>query len=112
MGHMSIVVSGRYLYRRVDAMGWTHSEVVDKGEDWIAEPVLWTRSWIHIGILTAIKHAVNVSIDAKVFGDQVRLNPQAHVFSGTTRCRPQSSLISPKGSWCRICASVSWQMSS
>jgi hypothetical protein len=78
--HMYVVVKGRYCYNRVDELGQQHMEWVDKGEDWISEPALWTERWSHCGRLTAVAHADNVTIDANGFCDQVKKNPKAHVF--------------------------------
>jgi len=78
--HMYIVVKGRFCYLRADTLGLQHLEWVDKGEDWISEPALWTEQWSHCGRLTAVAHADNVTIDAGSFGDQVKKNPKAHVW--------------------------------
>jgi hypothetical protein len=79
--HMYVVVAGSYLYKRVDVLGAPHCEEVQKGEDWIAEPALWTENWNHCGLLTAVDHSDNVTVDSVTFMEQVRLNPQAHVFT-------------------------------
>jgi hypothetical protein len=79
--HMYIVVSGRFKYTRLDALNKVLIEYVDKGEDWIAEPVLWTKSWVHRGQLSAIEEGDNMTLDTKSFSDNVKLNPQAHLFT-------------------------------
>jgi len=45
---MYFVISGRILYSRDTEMG-PKRELVDADEDWIAEPVLWVESWLHLG---------------------------------------------------------------
>ncbi|CAJ1329731.1 unnamed protein product [Effrenium voratum] len=57
--HMYIVVYGRLVYSRMDSRGDEHKELVDKGEDWISEPVLWTPSWVHLGLLMSMTERVN-----------------------------------------------------
>jgi hypothetical protein len=78
--HMYIVVEGKFNYARLDSFGGLHKELVEKAEDWIAEPALWTRRWVHCGLLKAIEDSDNLTIDAKKFAEQVKLNPQAHEF--------------------------------
>lgn len=76
--HMYIVVEGKFKYARLDSFGDLHKELVEKAEDWIAEPALWTRRWVHCGLLKAIEDSDNLTIDSSKFAEQVRLNPQAH----------------------------------
>merc|ERR1719382_1544790 len=78
--HMYIVVEGKFNYARLDSFGGLHKELVEKAEDWIAEPALWTRRWVHCGLLKAIEDSDNLTIDAKKFAEQVKLNPQAYEF--------------------------------
>jgi len=64
------------LYKRIDEAQFEHCEWVDKGEDWIAEPVLWTPNWAHLGVLIACQlHNQLLLVKAKEFGDIVRLTP-------------------------------------
>jgi hypothetical protein len=79
--HLYIVVEGRFTYMRFDTTGVLHKEIVDKGEDWIAEPAFWTKRWVHKGLLKAIEASDNLTINAAKFGDVVKLNPQAHQFA-------------------------------
>lgn len=79
--HMYIVVLGKFNYVRIDAQNRPHLEVVEKGQDWIAEPVLWIQRWVHRGLLHAVADGDNLTIDAKKFAEQVQLNPQAHQFA-------------------------------
>jgi len=78
--HMFIVVDGKLIYARLDSYGGVHKELVEKAEDWIAEPVLWTRRWVHCGLLKAIEDCDNLAIDSKKFAEQVKLNPEALEF--------------------------------
>jgi len=81
--HMYIVVEGSFNYTRVDSLNRLHKEVVERGEDWIAEPALWTQRWVHRGMLQAADDSDNLTIDARKFAEQVGLNPQAHEFVAT-----------------------------
>eukprot|EP00931_Biecheleriopsis_adriatica_P060450 TRINITY_DN36307_c0_g1_i1.p1 TRINITY_DN36307_c0_g1~~TRINITY_DN36307_c0_g1_i1.p1 ORF type:complete len:741 (-),score=129.71 TRINITY_DN36307_c0_g1_i1:82-2304(-) len=81
--HMYIVVAGRLVYSRVDSQGEERKELVDKGEDWIAEPVLWTSAWIHLGLLTALKESDLMVLDPHMFGRIVKLNPDAFLLAVT-----------------------------
>ncbi|CAK0899575.1 unnamed protein product [Prorocentrum cordatum] len=78
--HMYIVVEGKFNYARLDSNGGMHKELVEKAEDWIAEPALWTRRWVHCGLLKATEDSDNLTIDCNKFAEQVKLNPQAHEF--------------------------------
>lgn len=48
-------------------------EVVDKGEDWIAEPVMWTPFWVHVGQLTAVSECDLCAVEPQSFGQIVAL---------------------------------------
>merc|ERR1712060_996798 len=52
-------------------------ERVEYNEDWIAEPILWTIYWVHLGTLTASKESVLVLIDPDEFRAKMKLNPYA-----------------------------------
>merc|ERR1711977_274152 len=69
--HMYFVTVGRLHYVKVDSKLEEKEEWVDKGEDWIAEPVLWTAEWVHLGVLTAVTECELLLIDASSFGEVV-----------------------------------------
>jgi len=73
--HLYFVVEGKLLYSKVDASGLESTEEVDRAEDWVAEPVLWTPTWIHLGTLRAISEADLVLIDGARFGDIIGRSP-------------------------------------
>jgi len=75
--HMYVVVSGRLVYTKFDSKGNAQREYVDHAEDWIAEPVLWTPHWVHMGGLIAITETVLLVVADVKFMEKVRLNPQA-----------------------------------
>ncbi|CAK9059862.1 Putative F-box and FNIP repeat-containing protein L60 [Durusdinium trenchii] len=81
--HMYIVVYGRLIYSRIDSKGNEHKELVDKGEDWISEPVLWTDSWIHLGLLISMTESDLMVLDPLHFGRIVNLNPDAAALAHT-----------------------------
>jgi len=83
---MYIVVEGKLRYLRRDTKGKLHEEMVDQGEDWISEPVLWMKEWTHLGWLTAITECDLLLVRAKEFGEVVRRNPAAfHLASAYAR---------------------------
>jgi len=73
--HLYFVIEGKLLYTKVDASGSETTEQVDRAEDWVAEPVLWTPTWIHLGTLRAISEADLVLIDGAIFGDIIGRSP-------------------------------------
>jgi len=73
--HVYFVVEGRLSYSRVDNLGNEFSEQVDRAEDWVAEPVLWTPTWMHLGKLMAEKEAALVLIDGTTFGRVIERSP-------------------------------------
>lgn len=81
--HMYIVVYGRLIYSRIDSKGNEHKELVDKGEDWISEPVLWTSSWVHLGLLISMTESELMVLDPGHFGRVVNLNPDAAALAST-----------------------------
>lgn len=82
--HLSFVVNGKLKYMRiVEESGTYHTEWVDKGEDWIAEPVLWISHWVHVGVLMAAVECELLIVQPESFSEVVRLNPQ--VFQVVSR---------------------------
>jgi len=79
--NMYIVVAGRLQYHKSDSSGDDHHEWVDKGEDWIAEPVLWTPMWLHLGNLTAVTECDLLLVDPKSFSEVFVLNPHAYTLA-------------------------------
>merc|ERR1712032_1061591 len=76
--HMSIVMEGRLAYHRICSKGLEHPEVVDKGEDWISEPVLWTCGWVHRGGCHAVTVCALTLVAPEKFREVIKLNPIAH----------------------------------
>mmetsp|Transcript_13347 Transcript_13347/g.30436 ORF Transcript_13347/g.30436 Transcript_13347/m.30436 type:complete len:872 (+) Transcript_13347:88-2703(+) len=81
--HMYFVVTGILQYYRIiyDDNGDkdVNTERVDEGEDWIAEPVLYTSAWVHLGTLMAHTEADLLLIEAKGYSAAVKLNPPAYL---------------------------------
>lgn len=75
--HVYFVVEGKLRYSKVDAFGIESIEQVDRAEDWIAEPVLWTPTWVHLGTLMAVSEAALVLIDGATFGHVIERSPTA-----------------------------------
>eukprot|EP00928_Gymnodinium_smaydae_P028032 TRINITY_DN21494_c0_g1_i1.p1 TRINITY_DN21494_c0_g1~~TRINITY_DN21494_c0_g1_i1.p1 ORF type:complete len:809 (-),score=148.05 TRINITY_DN21494_c0_g1_i1:160-2586(-) len=77
--NMYIVVDGRLIYDRIDDQGDTlNTEMVDKGEDWIAEPVLWLQQWPHLGSLQAMTESDLLLVIPQRFSEILTLNPRVH----------------------------------
>mmetsp|Transcript_95991 Transcript_95991/g.311362 ORF Transcript_95991/g.311362 Transcript_95991/m.311362 type:complete len:874 (+) Transcript_95991:111-2732(+) len=53
------------------------TEWVDSSEDWIAEPVLWTPTWKHMGHPISYLKSELLLVDAGRFAEVLGLNPQA-----------------------------------
>jgi hypothetical protein len=66
-----------------EAKDTTSTEMVDKDEDWIAEPVLWTTEWIHLGSLMAWQDSVLILVDPQKFSETMQLNPSAFSLACT-----------------------------
>eukprot|EP00930_Biecheleria_cincta_P034000 TRINITY_DN23531_c0_g1_i1.p1 TRINITY_DN23531_c0_g1~~TRINITY_DN23531_c0_g1_i1.p1 ORF type:complete len:821 (+),score=139.02 TRINITY_DN23531_c0_g1_i1:68-2530(+) len=81
--HMYIVVTGSLVYTRVDSQQEEHKELVDKGEDWISEPVLWIPAWVHLGLLTALNECELMVLDPSKFASIIKLNPDASFLAVT-----------------------------
>lgn len=81
--HMYVVSSGVLQYFRIDARGKRRPERVEKGEDWIAEPVLWVENWEHLGCLAAETHCELCLVCPKEFSAAVSQNPVAYALSRT-----------------------------
>ncbi|OLQ14230.1 hypothetical protein AK812_SmicGene1632 [Symbiodinium microadriaticum] len=71
--YLYFIASGRMQYARDADTPNERVEVVDKGEDWIGEPVIWTPFWIHVGQLTAVSECDLCAVAPKAFGDIVAL---------------------------------------
>eukprot|EP00927_Polykrikos_kofoidii_P046374 TRINITY_DN40608_c0_g1_i2.p1 TRINITY_DN40608_c0_g1~~TRINITY_DN40608_c0_g1_i2.p1 ORF type:complete len:689 (-),score=77.86 TRINITY_DN40608_c0_g1_i2:37-2103(-) len=74
--HAYFVVAGRFQYLRRDRNGKKHQEWVDGQEDWIAEPVLWSPTWLHLGFLVAIEECEVLLINPAQFIDVASKNPE------------------------------------
>mmetsp|Transcript_64518 Transcript_64518/g.154083 ORF Transcript_64518/g.154083 Transcript_64518/m.154083 type:complete len:856 (-) Transcript_64518:44-2611(-) len=76
--HTYFVRTGRLIYHRMDALGEESGrELVDAEEDWIAEPILWTQEWRHLGTLVSESHSSLVLVEATCFCDVMQMNPNA-----------------------------------
>ncbi|CAK0834795.1 unnamed protein product [Prorocentrum cordatum] len=84
--HMYIVMEGQFQYKRVTSAGDVVREVVDKGEDWIAEPVLWSTEWYHLGDCTAADQSSLMLVSPQQFCNEVQRNPTAWILV-TTYCK-------------------------
>eukprot|EP00929_Paragymnodinium_shiwhaense_P051583 TRINITY_DN25939_c0_g1_i1.p1 TRINITY_DN25939_c0_g1~~TRINITY_DN25939_c0_g1_i1.p1 ORF type:complete len:885 (-),score=197.64 TRINITY_DN25939_c0_g1_i1:232-2886(-) len=74
--HMDIVVEGRLQYSRVVGAEICE-ELVDKGEDWIAEPGLWVTAFWHLGQLSALVESALLRVNSGKFAECCVLNPLA-----------------------------------
>lgn len=82
---MSFVVEGRLQYIRIitadsDKEDDMLKEWVDKDEDWISEPILWTKEWHHLGELVAVVSTSLLLVNAEGFANIVKLNLEVHKF--------------------------------
>lgn len=59
------------------------SDLLLPGEDWISEPVLWTSSWVHLGLLISMTESELMVLDPGHFGRVVNLNPDAAALAST-----------------------------
>ncbi|CAK0907232.1 unnamed protein product [Prorocentrum cordatum] len=84
--HMYIVIQGQFRYTRISPQGETGSERVDKGEDWIAEPVMWSTEWYHLGDCTAVEESMLILVSAHDFCKEALRNPAAWILV-TTYCK-------------------------
>jgi hypothetical protein len=74
---MYFISEGQLAYNRIDNSGEVHQEIVDKDEDWIAEPVLWTSECIHLGGLMAVHGSDLILVNPAKFAETSQLNPSA-----------------------------------
>jgi len=81
--HMYIVTQGRLQYNRLTSDGAVRREMVEKGKDWIAEPVLWSTGWYHLGGCTAVEESRLMLVNPHHFCQEARRNPRAWVLVTT-----------------------------
>jgi hypothetical protein len=84
--HMYLVIQGRLEYKKRDSVGKVRQEDVDKGEDWIAEPSMWSSAWFHLGDCQAVLESRLMLVDPMPFAEVVKRNPSAWLLV-TTYCR-------------------------
>lgn len=84
--HMYIVMQGRFAYNHMTSEGTLITEMVDKGEDWIAEPVLWSTQWYHLGDCTAVDESRLTLVSPSHFCEEAKRNPLAWSLV-TTYCK-------------------------
>mmetsp|Transcript_116875 Transcript_116875/g.182620 ORF Transcript_116875/g.182620 Transcript_116875/m.182620 type:complete len:183 (+) Transcript_116875:1-549(+) len=75
--NLSFVIGGRLEYCKAVA-GGNHKEWVDKGEDWITEPVLWTPHWVTMGELTSTTVSELLEVSSANFKDAISRTPQVY----------------------------------
>ncbi|CAJ1334352.1 unnamed protein product [Effrenium voratum] len=85
---MYFIAGGKMQYIRDGDSPDPRVEVVDKGEDWIAEPVMWTSLWVHVGQLTAVSECDLCAVAPKAFGDIVALIRRRRVLGRANQSRP------------------------
>jgi len=76
--HVYFVVTGTLKYSKISKDGVECVEWVDRAEDWIAEPVLWTPSWMHLGTLIARQETDLLALLGNKFGEIMARTPQVH----------------------------------
>lgn len=75
---MYIVVHGELRYRRLCAAGKeVFQEMVEAAEDWISEPALWLKLWVHLGSLTSSVETELCAVGADTLPGIIKLNPVA-----------------------------------
>lgn len=85
--HMYIVTEGQFHYQRVSSTGEARpAEIVDKNEDWIAEPTMWSTEWYHLGDCTAVDDSSLMLVSPHYFCEEVKRNPSAWDLV-TTYCK-------------------------
>lgn len=84
--HMYLVIQGRLEYKKRDSLGKVRQEWVDKGEDWIAEPSMWSSAWFHLGDCQAVLESRLMLVDPMQFAEVVKRNPSAWLLV-TNYCR-------------------------
>lgn len=60
--YLYFLAEGRMQYVRDADSQEPRVEVVEKGEDWIAEPIMWTPFWIHAAISTCLYVYLYISL--------------------------------------------------
>ncbi|CAK0834972.1 unnamed protein product [Prorocentrum cordatum] len=75
--HMYLLVQGRFQYKRLTSEGKVVREMVDKGEDWIAEPAMWSTEWYNLGDCTAADQSSLTLVSPSHFCQEARRNPSA-----------------------------------
>lgn len=83
-----IVSHGRFEYHLASrgttfGDGVADPELVDAGQDWISEPVLWMQAWLHKGVLAAILESELMLVNPDKFTTVMQQNPDSLVI--TTR---------------------------
>jgi len=84
---MYFVSFGRLEYiRMIDNHGTEVKEFVDKAEDWLAEPALWTEAWYHVGEAKAYTDCEVLMVDPKAF-EEIRnvVRPVASIVANYCR---------------------------
>lgn len=75
--YMYILLSGCMQYTKTDSEREEQPIVVKRPEDFVAEPVLWTPNWVHLGVLTATSETEVLALDPQKFADIMRRTPDA-----------------------------------
>eukprot|EP00928_Gymnodinium_smaydae_P092420 TRINITY_DN7629_c0_g1_i1.p1 TRINITY_DN7629_c0_g1~~TRINITY_DN7629_c0_g1_i1.p1 ORF type:complete len:699 (-),score=87.43 TRINITY_DN7629_c0_g1_i1:194-2290(-) len=75
--NMYFVASGKLNYSKATSptdVSLEDGEEVKEG-DWIAEPVLWTASWAHLGLLRALRECELIKVEPSKFLEVICITP-------------------------------------
>jgi len=79
--HLGFVVAGRLQYVRTfpdQPDQPDRPEYVDRDEDWITEPALWTPAWVTLGELRAVSVSELVEVSSVEFAEAIKRTPQVY----------------------------------
>mmetsp|Transcript_14422 Transcript_14422/g.41465 ORF Transcript_14422/g.41465 Transcript_14422/m.41465 type:complete len:466 (-) Transcript_14422:55-1452(-) len=76
---MYFVCSGSFVYITSDGNDDVKDHVYP-GEDWVAEPVLWMRHWIHMGLMVAVRDSEIMAVAPDKFVEVMTKNVEVHRF--------------------------------
>lgn len=76
--HVYFIVTGTMHYRHVDATCGLREQLVSGDENWIAEPILWAKSWNHLGRLKAVTEVNVILVNPSNFSEVITASPTVH----------------------------------
>jgi len=79
--YMYTIIDGQAEYVLASPAGDDLREIIEHKEVWVAEAVLWTPTWLHLGAMTACRETEWLCLSPERFCNTIEGNPEAYLLA-------------------------------